>query len=115
MFIVTFNLSTGNAFNLDEVEIVLSGKGLSYEIQVWQKHCCVFQVPDGAYMGLVPKQTPSIYDLSITSDKSFGSKGYEYRRLGAKDECKKNEKLPIWSISSLWYVDFTNNHFCLHL
>ncbi|XP_053378224.1 plexin-A2-like isoform X3 [Mercenaria mercenaria] len=42
-----------------------------------------YQVPDGAYMALVPKQTPSIYDLSTTSEKS--SKSFDYKRFGKEE------------------------------
>lgn len=44
-----------------------------------------YQVKDGAYMTLMPKhQTPSIYDLTNTSEKS--SKSFDYKRLGNKDD-----------------------------
>ncbi|XP_060579456.1 plexin-A2-like isoform X2 [Ruditapes philippinarum] len=42
-----------------------------------------YQVPDGACMALVPKQTPSIYDLSTTSEKS--SKSFDYKRFGKEE------------------------------
>lgn len=43
-----------------------------------------YQVSDGAFMALLPKQTPSVYDLSITS---ISSKSFDYKRLvNSKDD-----------------------------
>ena len=45
--------------------------------------CHNFQVPDGAFMALVPKQSSqSIVNLSSMSDKSSSSKPWDYQRLG---------------------------------
>ena len=42
-----------------------------------------FQVVDGAFMALMPKQTSqSIVNLSLTSDKSGTTKPWDYQRLG---------------------------------
>ena len=57
-----------------------------YNLILWSSTLHIwywFQVIDGAFMALMPKQTSqSIVNLSLTSDKSGTTKPWDYQRLG---------------------------------
>ncbi|KAL3853675.1 hypothetical protein ACJMK2_017198 [Sinanodonta woodiana] len=53
-----------------------------------------YKVPDGACMALVPKPTPSVVNLTITSEKSDRLKLYDYQKLDNSVYFSANTRSP---------------------